>query len=303
MNRVNLTLNIDSIALPAQQAAVRSSEIVDFMFGAISRGDLSKQADNQGTFYKFQSKEISADARREAYEEWILSKAFQDLMRGLKGSAELGYFFLELLSSPIKAKTETTVDELLAPFRKKANGLNFPQLLEEINRHLPRPLHFSDSYISLQKARNCLEHRHGIVGKADLNAAKSLEIRIPYLKTFFVRDGEEIPLLPGTYIEAQTTIFARMDTRTILFQEGERLRISMTDFNEIAFGCNQFAASLASAVLAHANRVRRVSFINSSGSVHEVHSVPIGTDPYRYAENYNAKQIQRGEEYRETLIS
>jgi len=89
--KVALELNLGAIIAPAQNAVVLASEIVDFVSGAMQGADLSKKPVNQGLQYRFKSPEISATERRAMYESWLYSKAFQDLLRGLKGSLELAY--------------------------------------------------------------------------------------------------------------------------------------------------------------------------------------------------------------------
>jgi hypothetical protein len=96
-----------------------SSEMVDFVFDALNKTDLSKKPSNDSTRYKFKSPDIPAIERRAMYESWLFSKAFQDLMRGLRGSLEQAYFFLELLGRPNKVRSNSTLEEFFAPYKKR----------------------------------------------------------------------------------------------------------------------------------------------------------------------------------------
>lgn len=250
---LKLELNLDAIIVHAQNAVVLSSEIVDFMFDALDKADLSKKPSNETTQYKFKTPEISAADRRAMFANWMLSRAFQDLMRGVRASLEQAYFFLELLAGPRKAKSNTTLEELFEPFKRRAATLSFGDLLEQVNSKLPQPLNFVDAYHSLQKARNCMEHRNGIVGNVDAPAGGVMILNFPRVKNFYLRKEQEIELVAGHIVDAQdgaeeVQIFTRIELRQRRFSKGQRLSLSSTDFNEIAFACNYFVTDLAAKV-------------------------------------------------------
>jgi len=251
--KLQLQLNLDAILAPAHIATVTSSEVVDLFFNAMTSADLSKKPENDATRYKFKSPEQSAESRRAAFESWIFSKAFQDLMRGVRGSLEQAYFFQEL-SKTKEVKSDITLDDLLAPFYKRASDLSFPDLLEKVNASLKEPLIFSDAFNSLQKARNCFEHRAGIVGKKDISADGSMKLHFPTLKMFHYRGGQEVELVAGQILDTHDAdkdgergvqIFSRLDLRHREFRLGERLSLDLADFNQIAFACHFFAVELA----------------------------------------------------------
>jgi hypothetical protein len=242
-------LHPDGVAAPAQIAALTCREIVDFYFAALATADLSKKPPApEGTFFRFafSGPELSTTDRRSLHENWILAKVFQELMRGVRASLEEAFFFTELIAAgTITARSSSTLDEILAPFRKKAADLKFPPLLAEVNKRLERPLEFTDAYQSMQAARNCLEHRAGIVSKSDADPGGIMELRFPRLKFFVVREGNEIDVHEGMAVEAGTEILTRLEVRIRKFNVGERLTITAADFDEIAFACFHFASQLA----------------------------------------------------------
>jgi hypothetical protein len=247
--KIDLQLHPDGVAAPAHIAAQTCREIVDFYFAALATADLSKNPPApEGTFFRFgfSGPELSATDRRSLHESWILAKVFQELIRGVRASLEEAFFFTELIAvGTITARSSSTLDEILAPFRKKAADLNFPSLLAAVNTRLERPLEFTDAYQSMQAARNCLEHRAGIVSKSDAGPGGIMELRFPRLKFFVVREGSEIDVHEGMAVEAGTEILARLEVRIRKFNMGERLTITAADFDEIAFACFHFASQLA----------------------------------------------------------
>lgn len=249
---IQITLHPDAVAAPAQAAAIVCREIIDFYFGALGKSDLSKRPDPPAseTFFRFDltGPNISESERRALHENWILAKAFQDLMRGVRGSLEAAYFFVELVSiggGVLQVKSNSTIDDLLAPFRESAAKRNFPPLLEQVNSRLEKPLDFSDAYQSMQNARNCLEHRGGVVSKSDADEDGVMRLRFPRVKMFVNENNEEIELQRDVVVRGGAQILMRMDVRVRSFSVGERLTITAADFDEIAFACWHFGGQLA----------------------------------------------------------
>ncbi|NOJ47828.1 hypothetical protein [Bradyrhizobium archetypum] len=244
-----LQLNPNGVAAPTHRAVVACREVVDFYFDALARADLSKKPPApEGSFFRFDltGNDLSTADRRALHENWILARAFQELVRGVRASLEEAYFFIELLAAgTMTAPSSGTLEEILAPFRKKAADLRFPPLLAHVNSRLDRPLEFSDAYRSMQAARNCLEHRDGIVGKSDAGPNGIMNLQFPALKGFFQRDGQGVEIYQGIAVDAGTEIEVRVVVRSREFKIGERLTITAADFDEIAFACFQFAAQLA----------------------------------------------------------
>jgi hypothetical protein len=251
---VQLTLNANAVAAPVHTAAVTCREIVDFNFDAMSKTDLSKKPPGiKGAFFRFNIRgpDMSAAERQALYESWILAKAFQDLMRGARASLDQAFLFIELISRPVhRVGSASTIDDLTAPLLKRAANKNFPNLLEVVNSKLQSPLEFADAYLSMQAARNCLEHREGIVGRSDINQHGIMELRFPRIRLFYERRGEEIEVEgPGRVDSedgaAEVALLMRLDIRLRRYELGQRLTLTVTDFDEIAFACYHFGSELA----------------------------------------------------------
>ncbi len=97
----------------------------------------------------------------------------------------------------------------------------------------------------MQNARNCLEHRNGIVGRIDARTDGALELRFPRMKFFVLQEGEEVELYRNFYVEKETEIKLRLDVRIRTFRVGERLLLKAEDFDEIAFACSHFGSEVA----------------------------------------------------------
>jgi hypothetical protein len=252
---VHLTLDANAVAAPVHTAAVICREVVDFYFDAMANADLSKVPPNvESSFFRFDLKgpDLTAADRRALHESWILAKVFQDLMRGVRASLEQAFLFIEILSRPSHSvRSDSTLDDFVEPFLNGAAKQNFPDLLQAVNSGLQKPLEFADAYRSLQKARNCFEHRSGIVGKSDIGLDGTMELQFPRIKLFYYRQGEEIEAEIGKPVNAEdgepeVSILLKLDVRRRNFHLGQRISLTIPDFNEIAFACYHFGSQLAS---------------------------------------------------------
>jgi len=259
--QIALTINVDSILSQVQGAIIVSSEVVDFMLDAMGKSDLSTKPNNPDAQYKFTSLPVTAEERRNNFENWLFSKALSDLMRGVRSALEQSYVVLQLVPGPLKMVSNSTPNALLAPQFEKAAKMKFGQLLESVNSRFNEPLAFADAFESLQQARNCFEHRNGIVGAVDAPSGGVLALRFPRAKIFYIKNGSEIELQGGHTVDdgsksAEVQIYFKLDVRERRFGLGHRIVLSAADFNEIAFACNFFGTTLHSKILGVATQRR-----------------------------------------------
>lgn len=200
--------------------------------------------------YKFTGPEITAPERYALYENWLLSKGFHELARGVHETLEEGLLFIEILKYRPTQTTWAEFQAHIAQIRSRAGRLPFPALLAEVNAGLTSPMAFDDDFKSLQKVRNCLEHRAGIVGAIDVDERQHLVLMLPRLKMFYLKDGNEVELEVGAIIDRyehpeMVEILIKRETRTRSYALGEKVRFDASEFHEIAFACHLFASDLA----------------------------------------------------------
>jgi hypothetical protein len=141
-------------------AVVVCTEVVNFHFKSIDGANLSEAARPlNAPLFGFRGSNLTAEQRRLLIENWVLAKAFQELLRAIRHALEIAHVFTSLLGKSHTVKSDTLVAEFLRPFEARAASLKFPQLLDEVNERLATKLQFASSYKSLQTVRNCLEHR------------------------------------------------------------------------------------------------------------------------------------------------
>lgn len=166
-----ITLDRNGVATPAQRVVM----VVGTCLQALANDDLLPP-ELQGGFitYRFRGPEFGVEKRREIYQNWILSKGFQDLARGVRGTLEEALFYIDMGKLELRRATLQVLQAEITSIRKKAARLNFPKLLKEVNKNLSEPMSFAAKFESLQKVRNCLEHRGGRVGEGDVDRGPAL---------------------------------------------------------------------------------------------------------------------------------
>jgi hypothetical protein len=243
---LTLTFSRDGVVAPALRAMRRASEIVAFTLNSLADADLSvsPRPKNEATIGLLFGDEPEGYDRKSDFTDWVLERGFRDLAHGVRAALEEAYLYVDFAGDLPGLTTMGELEERFDRVRKAAARLNFMQLMDAVNCGLTEPLIFNDEFLSLQKVRNCLEHRHGIVTDKDANHSSGMCLVLPRLKIFFVREGQEIELKHGQFFEADTAILARRDTRERLFVLGSRVRFTAAEFDEIAMACFFFASDL-----------------------------------------------------------
>jgi hypothetical protein len=249
-DQFQLSLDPSILAITIDFAVVSSCEVVNFHFNALAGANLDQSAHTPEARYRFKGPELNAAQRRAMHENWILAKAFQELLRAVRDALEKAHVFVTLLGKTHRVRSSATLAEFLAPFQEKAADLRFPALLAAVNERLDPKLDFAESYGSLQRVRNCLEHRGGIVSEFDTDGQEKFEFSVPRVKLFYTRQGSEVELVAGEKVEpgddrAEVQILMRLDVRKRSVPLGQRISFTLAEFNEIAFACHFLGTQLA----------------------------------------------------------
>ena len=253
MLTLQITLNPSGVATAAQRAAIVSMDVVAAAITAFAEGSLTKPTmPDQFPQIQIRGPELGSDERRMMYENWLFAKGFQDLARGVRESLEEAALYLALISGPTRSvPTSISLEDLFDTIRKPAASWPLTKLLAHVNAGLTSPLEFEREFLSIQRVRNCLEHRGGIVRKQDLDdQAAALTLSFPRLKVFYRRGSEEIELARDERVDdgghgPEVQILGRIVTRSRTYRLGERVTFTANEFSETAMACSFFGEQLA----------------------------------------------------------
>lgn len=240
---MNITLNADAVIAPALRSMRLSSELMSIGLSALETADLANPAPLAAGFVAlgFQTPEDPA-AKKSLYQAWLLAKGFHELSKGLRATLEEAYLYVMVPKQLAGPNTLDGVTTGIRAIRTKGNKLNFPDLVAAVEMELNSPLHFAQEFGSMQRARNCLEHRNGVVGQTDLDQdADVMRLLLPRLSVVVERDGAEIEVAAQFHIEAGEVIQIKRATRSREFGLGEVVSFDATQFQEVALACWFFA--------------------------------------------------------------
>jgi hypothetical protein len=195
------------------------------------------------------SEPVDFAERKATYTNWLLSKAFQDLARAVNEALQEAYCYVEVLALPGGTSTWGALQETIKSIQVKANKMHFPELLRHVGERLNTKLQFGEEYSSLQKVRNCLEHRAGVVGERDIVADGKLKLRFPTYELVITEStGKEtiVAQQEEIYVEGGGSVGFRIGRIEKEFALGERVILTPFDFQQIAQGCIAFCADLGS---------------------------------------------------------
>lgn len=247
---LQLQLNGAAVVAPVYRAVRNTNEVLSFALDAIEKADLLSVPPIPGGMIGFSlgpPEPVDVVERKETYTNWLLSKAFQDLARAMNEALQEAYCYVEMFSWPGGRSTLGELQKKVDDLKTTANKKHFPELLQHVGDRLHTPLNFSEEYASLQKVRNCLEHRGGVVSDRDVDAAGKLRLRFPTFQIVIRKfDGTEVAVeqQADAFVEGGESIAFRVGRIEKEYSLGERISLTPLNYIQIAQGCVAFCLDL-----------------------------------------------------------
>ena len=185
--------------------------------------------------------------------EWVVRKAFEDFINGLTMSLKEANKIIETLLLSEKPKYSMTKEEIeneLEKINVKIEKLHFPELVKSIEDYLSCSLRFSEEIISINKIRNCLVHRNGVVSDKDVRNNRDLELKWISLKWYTLIENISTEItydMRKNGITVSNLEYKVIDNRKS-FEKGQKISIDINEFNGIAYTCSEFARFLYSSI-------------------------------------------------------
>lgn len=182
---------------------------------------------------------------------WVLRKAFEDFITGLTKSLQEAYKYLRIYTlSQNKSyfKTRKELEDELKIIESEIEKFHFPDFIERIEKLLNKKLPLRKEILSINQIRNCLVHRHGIIGPKDVRYSRSKDLRLTWLSLslWTIQEGKHIEL----NIESRkkgiiiTNILPKTTNHERIFQLGDKISFSINEFNGMEYTCVTFVQEL-----------------------------------------------------------
>lgn len=175
------------------------------------------------------------DHFKEEFRLWIEAGGFRELVESFAAYLDGLHYVCLLMAAAPNIKAATDVQERQSRF--EIQGI--PNKLNMLRQNYGVVTAHTAHLVSLGKARNCLTHRRGIVGREDVGTEATLRVCWKGADIFVEEpDGNRILFTldtPPIYLPNGGTLLIQMTDRTREFNEGEKLLLSARDLAEICW--------------------------------------------------------------------
>ena len=191
------------------------------------------------------------------FERWILANAFREAVESFALALDRSYEALLLAEWVNTGKRPT-----FSRFRKFFH-VGVEKKLEVLCDEFGVSTDVAPYFVSLNKARNCLAHRMGVVGPMDLTEGNALVVRYRRMEFIIIEDdGKEqtIPVDTGGTFQIESPCHRaeiRFPEEQRPFALGTRLLLAPSDAKYIFWTLNRCAIELKSSIIA---KLREMGF-------------------------------------------
>jgi len=252
---LQIVLQPDGVVAPILIALKECSQTVLFGLKSIDQmTSLPESIVEEDVFARLEFGEQDPfDIQKSAYKNWLISKGFEELMEGVKHSLIEAYKFVSIIEL-CGGKSEafnTTYEKINSDFeelRKNASKQSLPGLLSKVKSHLKDSLTYETHITSLNKTRNCLVHRKGIVTPEDVNTTNDT-LQIKWARNFIFADTKdgEVEIYKGYQNATDDSVEIKLGIKEAQkeFNQGENIVFSYKEINEFMTTCHLFVLDVA----------------------------------------------------------
>jgi len=251
MNKIKVSLKLkpEDLLITLETKLMECTNAVFFGINSIDNiKDLPDdlRTDDKSIFTYYPIGKLDIEQSKENFKEWVLKKGFGDLIIAL---TELLISFSSIIDieNKVNRKGKGTINEfvnLIFEPNYSNSKKSFPALIEKIEKVIGKPLVYKAEIISINQIRRCLEHRNGIVRPTDFNTENGIKLKWLYYEVFTKRNGKLKPFKKFDKINNETKLIFNDIHKSVFFKNSEQIKISFSEFNELAHFCQTFGKEL-----------------------------------------------------------
>lgn len=249
VKRATLHLDANTIVGDYKKIAQHSANMISFITN--STADLVfEEIPCLPVFFKFSMGEIKYDNDKKHFlEHWIFEKGLVDVVKGVIMCLARANYLLELKKLKGKVMTKAEYDALHTEINTTTLKKHLPELIEDLNEGLKEPLSYIEEITSINKVRNCLEHRNSFVTKKDCNTQEKGEdvLQMRWISpSIEVTRGSEVMLVKEEgFTVKKGDIISVKNTRIMSsYKIGELVKINLDTFQQLVYTGYLFANDL-----------------------------------------------------------
>lgn len=196
---------------------------------------------------------VSSEEARQDVQTWLIGVGLRDAIEALAKYAEdvrFMAFLLRTKESPFRVERDMTMGEAVRELKntalRKFAKSGWPDRIKDLETTFG--LHVDATHLlSIQKLRNCLTHRGGIVDETDVTDPDRDALVVTYIVWQLTRrdaDGKNTDVNPGDHVPAGSWIGLRKMPKDLIFIRGKRIVINPNQFHSLMYTLWEFGESL-----------------------------------------------------------
>jgi hypothetical protein len=198
------------------------------------------------------SRKLTFEQAKEKSAEWLVASFLADgvnITGNLLDETGTVCALLCLFSATKHAKG-AEVNRILIDEARIFNRLGFPDKFLELRKKYGVGTSLESHFLSLNKARNCLVHRKGVVSRreADSNGELVVTWRTWEMVAKAVGGGPEIVLTKPVKLESESEIFVRVVDKSRSFNIGQKISFGRDELQQSIFTLFMLARDLVTSV-------------------------------------------------------
>ena len=211
---------------------------------------------------RFSEPLVASENVRQNLACWITATGLREGIEALEGFVNEVRFILGLQAERgLKAEEDTTLPRLLREARSKHlrdfERKAWKNKIGVLRSRFGLRVDLTKELLSINKVRNCLTHREGIVSEHDINDTKSNSLVLEYRCMEVVKrgeDAEEVLLGPDSRVNAGEAVLLKTEVSTKRFNIGDRIRLTAQEVVHIMMTLHAFGICLVKEAFEHGRR-------------------------------------------------
>lgn len=226
MEKGRLRIDFDSLLGKLQTNLQHLSDLV--LFSHVASSSVQEAGyNNSSAFFHFQpaqNQKLNFDQAKESFGQWCLATSFEDAIDYLHCFLEECYTVCEILKSGQDNRIKFELFRWIINIgRRRFHKLGLPDKLKHLKGVYQVSSSIEEQILSLNRVRNCLVHRLGIINDQDVDANKILVAKFKQMEllTISPNHDQEIIISGPTRVEAGWRVVVRFNEYKKEFKLGD----------------------------------------------------------------------------------
>ena len=214
---MTMNINLDGLVGKLNIQLQYLSDVLKFSNTAVD----NVKEQNYNDYYAFaqlntaNNQKLSYDKAKTKFQEWCLRNGFRDSVETISVFLEECHLACSLLDARENCQIKIEdYNQIVSEKQKRFHKMNFPTKIEFLRKKFSVSSSLEEHVLSLNKVRNCLVHRSGIVNQQNTNSDNELIAKfreIQFLVLSPDRTDERIITGPTTMNEGEHLVTRNQD--------------------------------------------------------------------------------------------